>query len=405
MSDRRTFMGQLAAGAAGVAASALPAPARVLGANDRIRIGLIGGGARGQEIFKAAIGRPNVEAVAVADVYTRRLDQVRAFVPGIKTYRDVRQLLDDKTIDAVLIATPQHLHAQHFEMAMHAGKDAYQEKTMAFTPNHARRMRKAFEGSGRVVQIGMQMISGAGFLKVRELATPERMGTLTALQTFHFRNAPYGGWLRELPPDCDEQHLDWSAFEGEAKHYPFDPMRFFNWRFYWDYSGGNMFENMIHQVGFWFGALGLGIPLSVTTAAANFRSPKMQVPDTMNVNMHMPEKLLFNWNSMFGNDYYGETQDLLFGSGGTMIHTQSDKVEYLPQGGKDAAKGTVAEDADYRDVTTEHMQNFFDCVRSRQQPHAPFELGFRASIAVQMAVASYRRGATVRWDPASDEIV
>jgi hypothetical protein len=131
----------------------------------------------------------------------------------------------------------------------------------------------------------------------------------------------------------------------------------------------------------------------------------MQVPDTMNVNMHMSEKLLFNWNSMFGNDYYGETQDLLLGSGGTIIHTQSDKVEYLPQGGKDAAKGTVAENADYRDVTTEHMQNFLDCVRSRQQPHAPFELGFRASIAVQMAVASYRRGATVRWDPASDEIV
>src|ERR1035441_1764991 len=107
MSDRRTFMGQLAAGAAGVAASVLPAPARVLGANDRIRIGLIGGGARGQEIFKAAIGRPNVEAVAVADVYTRRLDQVRAFVPGIKTYRHVRQLLDDTPSSHVHISTPQ----------------------------------------------------------------------------------------------------------------------------------------------------------------------------------------------------------------------------------------------------------------------------------------------------------
>ena len=406
MPDRRTFLGQLAAAAA---ASALPASARVLGANDRIRIGLIGGGSRGQEIFKAAIARPNVEPVAVADVYTRRLDQVRAFVPGIKTYRDVRQLLDDKSIDAVLIATPQHLHCQHFEMAMHAGKDTYQEKTMAFTPAHARRMRQAFEGSGRVAQIGMQMISGAGFPKVRELATPERMGTLTALQTFHFRNAPYGGWMRELPPDCDEQHVNWTAFEGEAKHVPFDPMRFFNWRFYWDYSGGNMFENMIHQVGFWFGALGLGIPESVTTAAANYRSPKMQVPDTMQVAMHMPEKLIFHWSSMFGNDYFGETHDLLFGSGGTITHTQSDQVEYAPQGDKRDRKGTAkapeSGDESYQDVTALHMQNFFDCVRSRRRPNASFELGFRASIAVQMAVASYRRGTAVRWDPASDEIV
>jgi predicted dehydrogenase len=406
MPNRRAFLGQLAAA---TAASALPARARILGANDRIRIGLIGGGARGQEIFKAAIARPNVEPVAVADVYTRRLDQVRAFVPGIAAYRDARQLLDDKSIDAVLIATPQHLHCHHFEMAMHAGKDAYQEKTMAFTPAHARRMRKAFEGSGRVVQIGMQMISGTGFTKVRELVTPERMGTLTALATFHFRNAPYGGWLRELPPDCDEQHVDWTAFEGEAKHYAFDPMRFFNWRFYWDYSGGNMFENMIHQVGFWFAALELGIPQTVTTAAANFRSPKMEVPDTMNISMHMPEKLLFNWNSIFGNDYYGETHDLLFGSGGTITHTQSDQVEYAPQGEKRDKKGSAkapeAGDEGYQDVTADHMQNFFDCVRSRRQPHAPFELGFRASIAVQMAVASYRRGTTVRWDPATDEII
>ena len=406
MPNRRTFLGQLAAGAA---ASALPASARVLGANDRIRIGLIGGGSRGQEIFKAAIARPNVEPVAVADVYTRRLDQVSAFVPGIKTCRDVRQLLDDKSIDAVLIATPQHLHCQHFEMAMHAGKDAYQEKTMAFTPAHARRMRTAFEGSGRVVQIGMQMISGVGFQKVRELVTPERMGALTVLQTFHFRNAPYGGWMRDVPPDCDEQHLDWTAFEGEARHVPFDPMRFFNWRFYWDYSGGNMFENMIHQVGFWFAALDLGIPQTVTTAAANFRSPKMQVPDTMNISMHMPEKLLFNWNSMFGNDYYGETHDLLFGSGGTITHTQSDQVVYAPQGEKRDRKGSAVApesgDESYQDVTALHMQNFFDCVRSRRRPNAYFDLGFRASIAVQMAVASHRRGATVHWDPASDEII
>ena len=206
-----------------MAATATGAPGRVRGANERIRFGLIGGGSRGKEILRAAIKCPDVEAAAVADIYTRRLDEVKAIVPGIATFKDYRALLDDKTIDAVLIATPQHLHALHFVAAIQAGKDIYQEKTMAFNPGHARRMRDALCGSGRVVQIGMQMNSGQGIQKVRELAASEAMGTVTLVQTHHFRNRPYGGWLRKVPPDCDTQHVDWAAFQGEAKAVPFDP--------------------------------------------------------------------------------------------------------------------------------------------------------------------------------------
>ena len=246
------------------------AEGRVLGSNERIRFGLIGGGSRGKEILRAAIRCPDVEAAAVADIYTRRLDEVKAIVPGIATFKDYRALLDDKTIDAVLIATPQHLHAIHFVAAIQAGKDVYQEKTMAFNPGHARRMRDALTGSGRVVQIGMQMNSGQGIQKVRELAASEAMGTVTLVQTHHFRNRPYGGWLRQVPPDCDPEHVDWTAFQGEAKPYRSIPSAIINWRFYWDYSGGNVFENMVHTVGFWFAALDLSIPHSVTMTGANY---------------------------------------------------------------------------------------------------------------------------------------
>jgi predicted dehydrogenase len=252
MCNRRTFLQQTIGSAAWVAASGLIAPGRILGANERIRIGLIGAGSRGQEIFRAALRCPDVEGVAVADVYTRRLEEAKAITPAAKIFRDFRRLLEDKSIDAILIATPQHQHALSFVPAIEAGKDVYQEKTMAFNPDHAKRMRKAFQGSGRVVQIGMQMNSGPGIRQVVEWTTPERMGTITALQTFHFRNAPYGGWLREIPSDCDAQHVDWPGFEGEAAPCPFDPQRYMNWRFYWDYSGGNVFENMVHQVGFWY---------------------------------------------------------------------------------------------------------------------------------------------------------
>jgi predicted dehydrogenase len=408
MSNRRAFFGELLGGAA----AGLAPSARVLGANDRVRFGIIGPGARGMEIFKAAIGCPNVEAVAAADIYARRFEGVKALVPQIKTYRDFRQLLDDKTIDAVLIATPQHQHVLNFVPAIQAGKDVYQEKTLAFNPGHARRMRKAFQGSGRVVQVGMQMNSAPGMLKIRELAARDRVGDITAIQTYHFRNAPHGGWLKKIPPDCDAAHVDWPAFQGEAKSYPFDPQRYMNWRFFWDYSGGNVFENMVHQVGFWYGALGLKVPESVTMTGANYRSPQMQVPDTMNIVMHQPEKMIFTWSSLFGNGYYSEGYDYAFGTRGTLIHDQSDNVAFLPQQGRGrtAAGGTPPSapaigGGTYKEFTAEHMRNFFDCVRSRKEPVCPFEIGFRSAIACQMAIASYRQQRTVRWDPATEEIV
>ena len=323
---------------AAVVATATASTGRVLGANDRIRFGLIGSGSRGKEIFRAALRCHDVEAVAVADVYTRRLDEAKAIVPGIATFKDYRALLDDKTIDAVLIATPQHLHALHFVAAIQAGKDVYQEKTMAFNPGHARRMRNALAGSGRVVQIGMQMNSGAGIQKVRELVKSGGLGTVTLLETHHFRNEPYGGWLREIPPDCNPDHVDWPAFEGEAKHVPFDADRYINWRFFWDYSGGNVFENMVHTLGFWFGALGLSIPHSVTMTGANYLAPRMQVPDTFQVSMSHAEKLFFTFTSMFGNDYYGEGHDHLFGTKATLVHTAVGSGPRYPARGEERGR-------------------------------------------------------------------
>jgi len=410
MSNRRTFVRQALGGSAALAAYGLFPSSRVLGANDRVRIGLIGAGGRGQEIFKAALRCPNVEAVAVADLYTRRLDEAKQIAPNVKTYQDFRKLLDDKSTDAVLIATPQHQHALNFVPAIQAGKDIYQEKTMAFNPDHAKRMRKAFQGSGRVVQVGIQSLSGPAFTKARELATPERMGVITAIHTHHYRNAPYGGWMREIPPDCDTQHLNWKAFEGEAAPHPFDPQRYMNWRFFWDYSGGNVFENMVHQVGFWYKVLGLKIPRRVTMTGDNYLSPNMQVPDTMNVTMNQSEKIFFTWNSMFGNNIYGEGEDLLLGNKGTILCKELDQVRYVPQGER-GSEGTEKSSAAAPDIvgggdtTDQHMQNFFDCVRSRREPNCPFEIGFRSAIACQMAIASYRQGRTVRYDPKTEDIV
>ncbi|MGA2988591.1 MAG: Gfo/Idh/MocA family oxidoreductase [Terriglobia bacterium] len=411
MSSRRTFIKETLGGSAALVASGFLPSSSVLGANDRIRFALIGGGGRGKEIFHAALQCPNVEAVAVADVYTRRLDEIKAIVPNIKTYQDFRKILDDPSIDAVLIASPQHIHCLQFVPALAAGKDVYQEKTMAFNPDHARRMRRAFEKSDRVVQVGIQVTSAPGYTVIREMVTPEKMGEISALHTHHYRNRRNGGWLRQIPPDCDADHVDWKGFEGEATHYPFDPQRLINWRFYWDYDGSNVYENMVHQVGFWYKVMDFKIPDSVTMTGANFLSPKMQMPDTMDVSMRQGN-VLFTWNSMFGNDFYGEGHDMLLGTKGMIARNEGDQVRYLPEGGEGRGVETLSsvspqggQARGYYEATNQHMQNFFDCMRSRKEPHCPFEIGYRSAIACQMAIASYHQKRTITWDPKTEDIV
>src|SRR5690348_9748342 len=140
--SRRHFIRSAATGFGTFAAS------RVLGANDRIRLGIIGIGDRGTQIAREAIACPNTEFVGFADIYTRRLEDAKKLAPNAKTYLDYRYLLEDKNVDAVLVATPQHLHCEHFSAVMDAGKHCYQEKTMAFTVDHAKRMRAAFRKAG-----------------------------------------------------------------------------------------------------------------------------------------------------------------------------------------------------------------------------------------------------------------
>lgn len=414
MPTRRSFLEKMAGGTAAVAASALLPASRVLGANDRVRFALIGCGGRGTADLKAALHATNTECVAVADVYTRRLEEIKSVVPNAKQYADFRRLLDDKSIDAVLIATPQHQHALNFVPAIQAGKDVYQEKTMAFNPDQARRMRHAFLGSDRVVQVGIQSTSSPGFAKAKELLHSQNMGQITVLHLHMYRNAPYGGWKRNIPSDCNLEHVNWKMFQGEAAPHPFDPQRVINWRFYWDYSGGNVYENMVHPIGFWYKVLGSDIPLSGTMVGANYISPEMEVPDTMNVSLEQPGKFLITWNSGFGNRFYTTDDDVLMGREGTLVRHDSD-VRYVPEGrhhhhaapaGPMSTAGAARPDIVGGDNDTNmHMQNFFDCVRSRKETDCPFELGYKSAIACQMSLAALHHKRAVRWDGEREDIV
>ena len=198
MQSRRIFIGKVASGLAG----AIAAP-KMLASSDRIRLGIIGAGDRGTQIMRDAVACPNTEFVAVSDIYTKRLEDAGAIAPGAKTYLDHRQLLDDKSIDAVLIATPQHLHCEHFTAALDAGKHVYQEKTMAFSVEHAKRMRAACERAGRrTVQIGHQGCSSGQVWDAVNFLKSGGVGKITAIHAHMYRNTPHGKpqWSRPSSP-------------------------------------------------------------------------------------------------------------------------------------------------------------------------------------------------------------
>ncbi len=407
MDSRRNFIGKVASGVAG----ALAVPSSVLGANERLRVGIIGAGARGTELVRQAIACPDIEFAAFADIYSRRLEDAKKLAPNAATYYDHRRLLDDKTIDAVIIATPQHLHCEHFTAAIGAGKHVYQEKTMAFSVDHAKRMRAAYQKDAgkHVVQVGHQSCSSGQVVDALEFLQGGKgnnggpnLGRITAIHAHMYRNTPHGKpqWSRPVYPDMTPENILWNSFQGEAAKHDFDANRYINWRFFWDYSGGNVYENMCHQISFWYKTLGLQIPTKVNmTGGIYLWKDGREVPDTMNVSMEHPEDVLVSWDSGFGNDALGVTEDVL-GTDGTI--SKGAQIRYRPQ------KVNRPDGAEVQGKTTAsplaHMQNFFDCVRSGKEPNCPFDVGFRVSVACRMAVESYRQNRAMTWDPKREEI-
>jgi predicted dehydrogenase len=396
---RRHFIGNVATGLAGSLATG-----RTLAANDRIRFGVIGMGERGVQLAREAVACANTEFVAAADVYSRRLDEARVLA-GDKAESAFSACADHRTLlDAVIIATPQHLHAESFVAAMDAGKHVYQERSLAFTVEHAKLMRAARERSPRsVVQVGHQVCSSGQVADAASYLASGVVGQITAIHARNYRNTPAGKpqGARPLYPDMTPENIAWQAFLGNAPARDFDPDRLVNWRLFWDYSGGNVHESMSQQFAFWSKAMNLGIPSAATmTGGIYLWKDGREVPDTMTVALELPEEMLFTWNAGFGNNYPGVTEDAL-GTHGTIARGQ--QIRYVPQrvnrpGGAELMGHTPT-------VPRAHMQDFLTTIRNGGETACPFELGYRVSVACHMAVESYLQQRTVRWDAVSEEIV
>jgi predicted dehydrogenase len=414
--ERRDFLKQAAA----TTAASLTIPtarsfANIRGANDRVRLGIIGPGARGQELMRDFVKAPNAEFVALADVYNARFDQAKQLITNagadatnVKTFSDHRKLLEMKDLDAVIVATPLHTHARHFLDTLAAGKDLYCEKTMTWSIEEAEACLAATKKSKQVVGIGLQHNSAGYFAEPREWAKANKLGVVTHAEMWMSRNSKrgVGQWVRPIPADCNASNVKWDAFLNGRTKRAFDANKFINWRLFWEFSGGNVTENMVHQIGWLIGVLDLGVPTAAYMSGGVFSEKDgREVPDTIAVTLDYPNDLVVTWQSSFSNSRYGLGARIL-GSHGT--------IEWL-MGTTDMVSGRAGSGWNYAPEKlnnpdgvvvkgevkgVNHYHNFVECVRSRKEPNSSAELGYRSAIAAHMANLSYRKKQRLTLDEA-----
>jgi predicted dehydrogenase len=393
--SRRDFIKQAALGTA--AYLAYPA-AKVLGANDRIRVGMIGVGGRGQALLEEVQKVPNVQLVAMADIYSRRREEAQKKAPGIQTLDDHRRLLDMKDLDGIIVASPLHIHARHFLDTLAASKDLYSEKTMTWSIPEADQCLAAAKQSDRVIQIGLQHESSGALADAKKWISDGIVGKVTQVDSWMSRNTPHGKgqWVRSIPSDCTAQNVNWSAFLNGRPEQPFDPYKFINWRLFWEFSGGNITENMVHQIAWIMSALDLPVPSAAYMSGGVFSEKDgRQVPDTIAVTLDFPNDTVVTWQSTFSNSHYGLGERIL-GSDGTIEHTEGvtdmvkgesgEKTYYSPE----KVNRPEAETLTGKSHDQNHMANWIDCIRSRKAPNASVDIGYRSAVAAHMANLSYR---------------
>ncbi len=377
--DRRKFL-----------ASALTAPLFVprsaWGANDRLSYGLIGAGGRGRYLnqnFK----KLGAECVAIAEVYDPNTQQALKDSPNAKTYVDYHDLLAQPGVDAVVIATPDHQHCPMLLTALAAKKDVYLEKPMSHSVEESQTMIAAVRKSSQIVQVGMQRRSAPSVIKAKEIVDSGILGKITLAKPMWNWNVSKALNNSPLPGK-----LDWKRFLGAAKDRDLEPMRFRSWRYFWDYSGGNMTDQGTHlmDVVQWF--TNSGPVKSAVCYGQRAKNTGSEVPDVFCAVFEY-EKLMATWTLNYCNSYDNDWSIQFQGDEGTMILNNAGfriwKEPWLqnPEPVQAMAAPIPIET---------HIQNFMDCVKSRKEPNAPVEIGASAVSAPHLANLAFHQQKQVR---------
>jgi len=397
MRTRREFLA--AAGAAAATAMSARSYARVLGANDRIRIGVIGPGQRGSNRMSTA-RQLGAEIVALADANKALMALAKGGLKDsgeVATYADYTELLARADIDGVINATPDHLHRQVILDTVAAGKDLYTEKPLARTIDEGAEIVTKVEATQQIVQVGNQRRSGTHFARAREVIASGALGDLRFIRIWDFRYRPSDPYIsRGRSSLFAPENVDWKRFLGSAPDRPYDPLRASAWRWYWDYAGGLMTDIGPHwlDVAMWLS--GSDGPNSVVCNGGNYQSPDWETPDNVHAILDCGTfAIVFMVQFMNGHEYDGAA---FYGLTGAIIQ-ENDKgmmVQY-------DADRKVVDQWKVEDEGTAHMQNFLDCMRSRKAPNSPVSLAHRVLIGAHLANESFRTGKMVLWNPQKNE--
>ena len=408
---------------AGAAFTAAPAVQSALGASDKINVAFIAAGSRGYYLMQRMyVGSKDlVQTVAVCDAYTgnlaRGVDRIKTMGGNTpKSYSDYREVLADPSVDAVVIATPEHLHHSMTLAAIKARKHAYVEKPIAHTIEEGAEVVKAAQGYDRIIQVGTQNRSNPLYQKAKEMVASGMIGDVHYVRAFWYRNFPAASsagvvpaaWRYVIPDDASEKTCDWAKFLGPATKRPFDKRRYFQWRNYWDYSGGISTDLLVHQTDISNYVLGKAVPVScMSTGGILVWGPPgddREAPDTLSAIYKYSDKFHLNYSCFFGNDQYGYGEQFM-GYEGTIEVLNRSELHFYPQkfGGKPPASVPAREEVHIRQAMDDrsvenHLRNFLEAIRGTAKVIAPPTEGQIAAIPGHMATLSFKNGKTINWD-------
>jgi predicted dehydrogenase len=384
--NRRSFL--IASGLTALAST------RALGANERLRVGIIGAGGRMRALINAADSSGvDYDIVSVSDVYTPRRDEVkaRANATTATTHMDYREVLDAKTVDAVFIATPDHWHVRIAAAALAAGKDVYLEKPVTHTLEEGAVLLKAVRSSKQILQCGMQQRSWSHFRSAVSLIQGGALGQVPQVRTYWWQN--YGfSWV---PKPVDTAQLDWKQWLGGAPDQPFSLDKFFRWRWYWNFGGGAMTDLFTHWIDVAQWAMKSDEPSTAFMLGDKHVYKEWDCPDTIQAAFRYPgfdvvyEGMMASSIDDGGLEFRGTEATLKINRSGMTVWHEGVKGDRNP----------ILKEDSFEDGTTPHMRNFFDCIRSRKDPNAPVEAGIAAARAGHIGNLAYHHGGKTVWPP------
>jgi predicted dehydrogenase len=422
----------LQAGAA-MAASGISSQA----ANDRVQVGVIGCGARSHELMAALMKIQGSTITAVTDAYQGRLERAVDRVGNTaKIYKNYKEILADKSIDAVVVVTPDHWHKTMVIDAVNAGKDVYCEKPLTYRASEGPEIIAAAQKNNRIVQVGSQGVSGDTAQKAREMIRAGKLGKVTMIRAAYNRNTASGAWIYPIPPDASPETVNWDMFLGPAPKRPYSNERFFRWRCYKDYSGGIATDLFVHLCTTIHYLMDAKMPSRGVAMGQLLRwKESREVPDTLNGLLEYPEGFAVNLSCTFNNQTQAETGFQFLGTEGTI--TLGSGLTFYPERAREDNKWITdswpkrLEEAYYKDpkvrreelgegapardlkpleirgatdTNVAHLANWIESIRTRKPFWEDASAGHHAAACAHMVNMSVETGRAVEWDFARDDI-